>query len=36
MTDAFEISRGLKQDDGLAPTFFNLVLEHVICMKNNK
>ena len=30
MTDPFNVTRGLKQGDGLAPTLFNLALEYVI------
>ena len=30
MTEAFNVTRGLKQGDGLAPTLFNIALEFVI------
>jgi hypothetical protein len=29
-TDAFEIHSGLKQEDGMAPMLFNLVLDWVL------
>ena len=30
MNDGFKVGNGLKQGDGLAPTFFNVALEYVI------
>jgi hypothetical protein len=30
LTDHFEVKRGLKKEDGLAPLLFNIVLEYAI------
>ena len=30
MTDGFKVGTGLKQGDGLAPSFFNIALEYVL------